>query len=202
MHMKICHSSQSDMLICSKSQAQKKQPKTPKVRKCKPPPPQRFFECYICKCQLEDRAAARKHIKLHAAARSIMCKFCRKRFTPNELLEWHICGNDGMELQQIACEYCDQSFRSLVKCMQHLEAVHSDETFCRCRKCSQYFGMMALRDFHEKYFPHQELGSFQCKLCECKYGYKSSLLKHLAHFHSVKGIKFTNLICSLFGFHS
>lgn len=190
--MENCHSSQPKLLVRSKSHRPLTQPKsaslpkTPKVRK-KRPPLQRFFECHICKCQLEDRACARKHMKQHVAARNAKCEFCRERFTSNELLEYHICGTSGMEFLQIACEYCDQSIQSLVKCVKHLETAHPDRTLYRCQKCPQCFGMMKLRDFHEKYFQHRKEGAFQCELCKNRFEHKSALRKHMTRYHSVRG---------------
>lgn len=146
-----------------------------------------FFECYICKCQLANHRTVRKHLKQHVAARDTKCKICHHYFTSNELLQWHICGNNDAQFREIPCEYCDESFRSLSKCEQHLENVHVDDrTIYQCRKCIRYFGMKQLRDFHEKYYP-QHKKPFQCDICSRKFAGHADIKRHINYMHTGKG---------------
>lgn len=197
--MKHCHASQLNLVRKNLIPAIQSLPRPvslqksltcSKLSKCcirKRQAAQRFFECYICKCQLEHRRAVRKHLKQHVAARNTKCEICSERFTSNELLQWHICGCDDTKIHKISCEHCVESFDSLVKCMRHLEAVHTDRTLHRCRKCPRYFGMTKIRDFHEKYYQHHKAKPYPCKFCSNTFGRKSALSNHMLHTHG-KGI--------------
>lgn len=127
-------------------------------------------------------------LKQLIARRTKKCTICSGRCTSNELLESHICGrdDDATGNNEISCEYCDQSFRSVTKCMQHLETMHADDrTMYQCRKCVRYFGMLELRDFHEKYFSHV-IKPFQCDICSRKFATKRDIKMHMNNVHSGK----------------
>lgn len=153
-------------------------------------PPKRLpsFECSICGCQLDNRADIRNHLKQHVTVRDIKCEICRELLTLNEMMQWHICGcDDGTtENRELSCEYCDQSFQSVAKCVEHLKTMHADDrTIYQCRKCSQYFGMMQLRDLHEKYYPHVSK-PFQCNICSHKFSSTVRIQTHMQNVHSGK----------------
>lgn len=154
------------------------------------PPNGPFFDCYVCKCHLKNSRAVRKHLKHHVAARDTKCQICHESFTSNELIEWHICGSDDAKRSHITCEYCDQSFQSVLQCMQHLEMAHPDRTLYRCRKCtaSKCYGMKLLKNLHEKYSSHT-VKKFQCAICSRRFATKIQIKTHMQK-HSTNGKHF------------
>lgn len=112
-----------------------------------------FFECYICKCQLQSLVCTLGHMKHHTTAIKTKCSICGVLHSSGKLLKRHICGG---EICEISCEYCGQSFRSVAKCQQHLESAHMDRTiyFCQKYRCTRYFEMTELKNLHEKYYKH------------------------------------------------
>lgn len=149
--------------------------------------PPRCFECYLCKCQLENRKTTRDHLRQHLAARDMKCDSCGGRYTSNELQQWHICGRDDSSIHQMSCEYCDEQFDSLQKCQQHLEAMHTDRTLYRCGKCSKYFGMAQIRDLHESYYQHFQIKIERCKICSIEFT-RRALINHMKYIHRVEGM--------------
>lgn len=153
-----------------------------------------FYECYICKCQLTNRAAVREHLKQHVAARDTKCEICSERFTSTELEQWHICGSNDTKRSHISCEYCEQSFPSVAKCLQHLKNVHSDDqTIYRCRKCfaSKCYGMKLLKTLHEKYRAHP-VKKFQCDICSRRY---VDMVQIRVHMRTHSNASKTNFCC-------
>lgn len=147
----------------------------------KQPKPRRTYECYICKCEFDCYVATNRHMKRHLKARDTRCEICGHRYTSTELQQWHICGTDGSQFNEISCEYCDESFESIVKCMQHLKSAHSNGRIMhQCRKCysSKCYEMELLKNLHQKYYVHPKK-PFECDICARKYSDKNQIKNHM-----------------------
>lgn len=146
------------------------------------------FECYICKMGLNSFKEVKKHLKQHVAARDKKCVICKECLTSNELNE-HVCYSN----KSIACDYCEETFNATAKMMQHITSNHEDRIVYKCRKCSQYFGSMRLREFHERKHEDQHR-SFACDICSKGLTSKRSLTKHMA-VHSTKSMIVLIFLC-------
>lgn len=131
-----------------------------------------YFECYICKIRLRAFRDVKKHLKLHVAARDNKCVICEENFTLNEI-DWHLCYSEKI----ILCEYCNNTFGSTSKLIQHLENVHDDRTIYQCRKCPRFFGTSQLRLWHERQHKDQ-VKAFICELCSKRFTERNSLKNH------------------------
>lgn len=68
-------------------------------------------------------------------------------------------------------------------CMRHVETTHADDrTMYQCQKCPRYFGMMQLKDFHEKYYPHP-IKPYQCDICLRFFTSKKKIENHIERVH-------------------
>lgn len=52
----------------------------------------------------------------------------------------------------------------------------------QCQKCPQYFGMMKLKDFHEKYFQHL-IKRYRCDICSRRFSSKALIERHMERVH-------------------
>lgn len=131
------------------------------------------FECYICKIECISMFNVRRHLKLHVAARDKKCEICNENLTSNEI-QSHICFSE----KTIVCDYCGGTFNTTVALLQHLENVHDDRTLYKCRKCTRFFGMTQLRDWHEKQH-NDKTKEFTCRTCKKCFAEKHLLKAHL-----------------------
>lgn len=83
------------------------------------------------------------------------CKICLKRYLMGEN---HICD----DRETITCDYCEQSFISMIDLSDHLAINHTRKKFHKCDKCSQTYSMALLLSFHDR----QHTANQPRKICE------------------------------------
>lgn len=130
------------------------------------------FECFICKVEIESVPALRRHMEIHA--RDQKCKICRADLSLDEL-NAHLCGNQTT----ISCEYCEVTFTSTIKLLEHLKSPHEKKRLYRCQNCSKFFPMLALRHYHmaqhENEVPQKK---YPCNICGRLFAGHDRLNKH------------------------
>lgn len=99
------------------------------------------FECYICKTVVKSISNLRSHMEKHA--RDKECDICKMPLTVHELNS-HLCGKE----KNVSCEYCDETFISTVKLLEHLKLPHEKKRLYRCNECPKFFPMIILRHYH------------------------------------------------------
>lgn len=99
---------------------------------------------------LKDRLLElRKTVQERLKDRVLHCEVCLRPVAENMLLQ-HICFEN---IASIPCAYCNESFSSTKKLLDHLEFVHKDEPYIKeCQACHKIFHMALLYDFHQKIF--------------------------------------------------
>lgn len=131
------------------------------------------FECYLCKVKIQTEKQMRKHLNKHVTARNKKCFVCNECLTPKEYKE-HLCYGE----KTCSCEYCNISFNSMSKLLQHLN-IHSDRTMRRCRKCPRLFAMQQLIVWHEKQHEVEEPRPFVCNICSKSFREYNIMKSHL-----------------------
>lgn len=131
------------------------------------------YVCYLCKKVFWERPVLERHMKQHCIApetcpcvlKKNNCKVCpeqckedptpkgyRKRCSICQKIlhnkceyHAHMC-RDGVN--SVRCEYCSESFESIIYLLEHLSIMHDDMNFYKCQKCSKIFSMVELHTLH------------------------------------------------------
>lgn len=100
------------------------------------------FKCFACKIQIKSVTEFQTHMKQHAIDQ--VCEICKMQLSYNELNESHVCGTET----SISCEYCNETFTSTAKLLEHLKTPHESKKLYGCSKCFKYFPQSNLRQYH------------------------------------------------------
>lgn len=129
------------------------------------------FICDLCGKRLKCKTSMLGHLKfkhIGIERKSVMrkpkkktckCSVCETRLTSDELNQ-HLCGTD----ETIICEYCNTSFSSIPKILEHLQISHDEKKLYRCEKCPRFFAMIRLKEYHLSRH-NGESKSFICNIC-------------------------------------
>lgn len=116
---------------------------------------------------------------------SSKCKVCHRAYLS---CEQHIC--DGRDV--ITCDYCDQSFNSIIGLMDHLSRDlsidHAQKEFHKCDKCHRIYAMPLLLSFHDKQHTSVE-PRLICDICDKRCYTVYQMKNHMDDRHSGKPIK-------------
>lgn len=134
------------------------------------------FECYQCKKYFATMPALQLHFQKHEASE---CKICMKKFAWPEYVE-HLCTGD-----EIQCEYCSQSFKSIFKLNTHIESDHRNHKTHTCSKCPRFFHMKTLLQLHKTNHKDDEK-KFVCDICNKRYWKKQKIKEHMETVHGDK----------------
>ncbi|XP_031635835.1 zinc finger protein 43-like isoform X2 [Contarinia nasturtii] len=110
------------------------------------------------------------------------CEVCQQSYYPH--VEDHICEKG---INEICCDYCGKSFKSIVLILDHLIIHHHEKTFFECDKCPSIFSMALLLEFHQKKHLdcEQESGQeFSCEICDGIFYTKYQIRNHMIECHS------------------
>lgn len=144
-------------------------------------PNKKWFECYICKMQMNTCASVRRHLKQHPYSK-LKCEICSQHLASSEAKQFHLC--DTVE-HSIKCEYCDGRYQAISALLAHLDCEHVNRTMYKCRKCLKCFAMKQLVDVHEKHHSHPEdERPFACNQCSSRFVEKRVLTTHMNDVHS------------------
>ncbi|XP_031621086.1 zinc finger protein 845-like isoform X2 [Contarinia nasturtii] len=124
----------------------------------------KYFQCYLCKIDMDSKEALRMHMKLHS--RDHLCDVCKVAFTLKEL-NYHLCDNEG----SICCEYCQQTFTTTIKLLEHLKS-HQKKKLYRCDECFKLLPMIKLKQYHMR-LSHTQPKLFTCTICSKAFTTKS-----------------------------
>lgn len=108
------------------------------------------FSCFSCKIQIKSLSEFKAHMKQHV--KDQVCEICKVQVSFNELKESHVCGTET----SISCEYCNETFTSTAKLLEHLETPHESKKLYGCSKCFKYFPQLNLRQFHMAQHENEE----------------------------------------------
>lgn len=120
--------------------------------------------------------ALQLHFQKHEASE---CKICMKKFAWPEYVE-HLCTGD-----EIQCEYCSQSFKSIFKLNTHIESDHRNHKTHTCSKCPRFFHMKTLLQLHKTNHKDEEK-KFVCDICNKRYWKKQKIKEHMETVHGDK----------------
>eukprot|EP00088_Acartia_fossae_P045061 TRINITY_DN4817_c0_g1_i7.p1 TRINITY_DN4817_c0_g1~~TRINITY_DN4817_c0_g1_i7.p1 ORF type:complete len:703 (-),score=122.26 TRINITY_DN4817_c0_g1_i7:114-2222(-) len=92
------------------------------------------------------------------------------------------------------CDKCSMKFRNRTELKEHVESVHGGHTY-RCDQCTYSSPALSRLKIHIKAH-HNPEGAYNCDLCDAKFKYKVSLLRHKdKHEGNLKEVKCTESGC-------
>lgn len=105
-----------------------------------------------------------------------LCVVCRERYEKCRINQ-HLCTLE----HSIICEYCSQAYSSTNRLLDHLKSAHTERNMYRCLKCPKLFGMIVLKNIHER--SHDIINPFPCNICSKSYMKPDSLQRHQKRDH-------------------
>ena len=90
-------------------------------------------------------------------------------------------GSPSLFSKQYACPQCQRSYVTKCGLKQHVDIIHKKQFRYWCETCGK--GFIVRSAYHDHIAAHTGVKRHTCSICEMKFTYKSSLKKHVLHFH-------------------
>ena len=152
------------------------------------------YNCHLCPSSHTLQGNLRRHINtVHDGKKDFKCEECGKLFIHDYGLKNHIDVIHGgnkpkLKSKDYRCELCDKAFTTKGYLKKHIITVHKGkcETFKKaCEECGKLV-KECLMDYHKL---RVHIKPQECKTCGKKFGFVSSLKRHMFYKHTDGAVK-------------
>ena len=136
-------------------------------------PPERNYECYVCKKTFRKTRNLKVHERLHTGKNPFECKHCKKCFSRSFSLKLHERTHTGEV--PFECLECGKRFKQSSNLNSH-RRIHTNEKPFACKYCHKRFGRNSNLKDHEMIHTGEE--PLECFECGKRFRDPSNLRKH------------------------
>ncbi len=142
-------------------------------------------KCSQCKRVFTFKPSLHQHLRIAHGKKSYSCPECKESFDSPLLLQKHMQGHRGEDLDTASCLLCMEVFSQNDLLIQHLE-VHSGEKPYWCDQCTESFPGLSFLQQHSTLHSggKRKLKQFRCVLCPKVYSRACNLKTHMKCSHS------------------
>ncbi|XP_069172884.1 myoneurin isoform X2 [Procambarus clarkii] len=144
--------------------------------------------CEECGKEFRSVTTLRVHMKSHLEVKDIPCPYCDETFPQRHVLHQHLV-NDHEESSNLTCPVCQKVFTRTDSLKSHMVRMHEEDGGLNCYICGKNFPSQGQLEMHVRV--HTGERPFICNYCAKGFVQKVHLRTHLRTMHNMQEIQNT-----------
>lgn len=144
--------------------------------------------CEECGKEFRSITTLRVHMKSHLEVKDIPCPYCDETFPQRHVLHQHLV-NDHEESSNLTCPVCQKVFTRTDSLKSHMVRMHEEDGGLNCYICGKNFPSQGQLEMHVRV--HTGERPFICNYCAKGFVQKVHLRTHLRTMHNMQEIQNT-----------
>nr|XP_027228247.1 oocyte zinc finger protein XlCOF6-like [Penaeus vannamei] len=135
---------------------------------------ERKYKCKVCDKSFIAYSHRVEHMLTHTKEKEFKCEICGIHMSTRSNLTRH----KQQHTKECICSICNRKLCSKTSLKDHMK-IHNNDKPHHCQYCGKSFTRFQHRRVHEKLHKVEELGAFQCNVCEKRFVVRSRLARHM-----------------------